>query len=1036
MKDPPPELCFGRIIYIDCSTWESQRMMQRKISDELKLDQKTMDMFQEQDEEDDFNGVDHASRDVIPSVAAVIDKTLRESTFMMILINGSDDELELRRFGIPEYHDYIILWTFGRRFNTMSYPTKIVSSKLRYTDVFMFCSTQACHLSTSQFVALFREEAAAGNPYMREMDLLTIVVECWLYGLLLYQSFCSTIGFAWPSHATNYWICDGIIQGDQAHHITNALNPQKNFERDAYLHGVFENFEKHPNTPFLVVTDADDDVYKKRSYYRWISVTLKNKKVHEGMQTLFARASSIFLAFENGRHNPHTLPSRLFKQCTNLGVLVLSCCAFNFLSPPFIHCHTLRFLGLDHCMDDNNAVDEEGGDYAAIRWVFLKSLWVIDLYYTNWVEILSEDKMCLMDNLMELNIRGVRCSQFISQLQKRLPCIQRLRIIKPMDEASSIDIADSLTNKRNLEILDLSGNTYMKSLPTSISMAIHLQVLILDGCDELENVVVPNGLPSSLRSFSFDGYGPASHRPSTIVLPPESCRPKHLPYFDKKDVKTSMISLEGCRQLDNLFLRGLLNLVELDLSGCAIKVLDFETMVVGVPMLKRLFLLGCERLRAINWGSDEKRVKRLMSSMELVCIDTRSSRSALGCDRPSLDTLPRSFQLHMHVTTADARLLRSLFDLIQFAKDDVCFSINITSSTPCSGAVVQPEETTRKMMETTNDQEHHVVVGLYGDIFTEVSNGMNQMQAFPQPPTRQLDHHIEIGDGSHAVQSEMDVNYYEYGKVTIAMLMTEYAQSLHVHDVRNCSNTMPTKANTWYHLRWCRVERCPDLQVIFPTNTDELLGKLKIIWASDLLMARCVWSKGHVEFDYGNRFKGLQHLHLRCCPSLRFAVAMGGRPSFPSLETLHIIHCGDLRHIFVPGNEEIRHTSIQFPKLTTIHLHDLPSLQQICEAAEMVAPAVETIRIRGCPNLRRLPAIRGREAGMRMPTVEVEKDVWDVLEWDGVDAGHHPSLYEKPLHSRYYKQSRLLRRTVLRYACAAHMFIHISYIYQMKSITP
>jgi hypothetical protein len=100
----------------------------------------------------------------------------------------------------------------------------------------------------------------------------------------------------------------------------------------------------------------------------------------------------------------------------------------------------------------------------------------------------------------------------------------------------------------------------------------------------------------------------------------------------------------------------------------------------------------------------------------------------------------------------------------------------------------------------------------------------------------------------------------------------------------------------------------------------------------------------------------------------------------------------------------------------------------------MVAPVVETIRIRGCPNLRWLPAIRGREAGMRMPTVEVEKDVWDALEWDGLDAGHHPSLYEKPLHSRYYKQSRLLRRTVLRYACTAHMFIHISYIYKMKSI--
>nr|CAB3481989.1 unnamed protein product [Digitaria exilis] len=60
----------------------------------------------------------------------------------------------------------------------------------------------------------------------------------------------------------------------------------------------------------------------------------------------------------------------------------------------------------------------------------------------------------------------------------------------------------------------------------------------------------------------------------------------------------------------------------------------------------------------------------------------------------------------------------------------------------------------------------------------------------------------------------------------------------------------------------------------------------------------------------------------------------------------------------------------------------------------MLAPMLETIRIRGCPNLLRLPALRGRKAGMKKPAVEVEKDVWDALEWDGVDAGHHPSLYE------------------------------------------
>jgi hypothetical protein len=141
---------------------------------------------------------------------------------------------------------------------------------------------------------------------------------------------------------------------------------------------------------------------------------------------------------------------------------------------------------------------------------------------------------------------------------------------------------------------------------------------------------------------------------------------------------------------------------------------------------------------------------------------------------------------------------------------------------------------------------------------------------------------------------------------------------------------------------------------------------------------------------------------------------MGPRPSFPSLETLHIIHCGNLRHVFVPQDEKYQHTSVDFPKLTTIHLHDLPALRQICEATKMLAPALETIRIRGCWSLRRLPALKGRnKPGKRRPVVEIEKDVWDALEWDEVDAGHHHSLYEAPVHSRYYKR-RTLRTTVLR----------------------
>jgi hypothetical protein len=127
------------------------------------------------------------------------------------------------------------------------------------------------------------------------------------------------------------------------------------------------------------------------------------------------------------------------------------------------------------------------------------------------------------------------------------------------------------------------------------------------------------GLPSSLRLFSFDGYGPANKWTSSFKLPLEfSSEPKQSHDTDQRDAKTSKISLQGCTQLENLFVRGLPNLVELDLSGSAIKVLDLQTMVVDAPELKRLFLLGCENLRVIIWRSDDDSMEQL--KLEEVCL--------------------------------------------------------------------------------------------------------------------------------------------------------------------------------------------------------------------------------------------------------------------------------------------------------------------------------------------------------------------------------------------------------------------------------
>jgi hypothetical protein len=202
----------------------------------------------------------------------------------------------------------------------------------------------------------------------------------------------------------------------------------------------------------------------------------------------------------------------------------------------------------------------------------------------------------------------------------------------------------------------------------------------------------------------------------------------------------------------------------------------------------------------------------------------------------------------------------------------------------------QPEATTNKEKVTgsIDHQRHYDIAArdMYRDIFTKVGDGLVPMQTFPKGPTEQLDRHIEIGDGSRSVQGEVETD--PYGS-NLASLMRDYTQSLHVHDVSTCSNTMHTER--WYSLRWCRVERCPNLHAVFPPGSDDNNGKLETIWASDLLMARCVWSKGGIYYS-ADRFISLRHLHLRCCPSLQFWLAMGRRPSFSNLKTLHIIHCG------------------------------------------------------------------------------------------------------------------------------------------------
>jgi hypothetical protein len=182
-------------------------------------------------------------------------------------------------------------------------------------------------------------------------------------------------------------MCDGIIKGDGTRGISDTLHQEILWKIDSSQVGeVFGKLMKDPQVPFLIAKD-DTPLLIKRSF-RWISVTSENLVIlnEDTNKAILERVSSLFVALGKSDDLPCLLPDGFLKHCNNLGVLILSRCAFNFVSPPFLWCQGLRFLGLDHCTHDNTSEGENN-----TSWTWLQNLWVLDLRYTEWDDILSEE---------------------------------------------------------------------------------------------------------------------------------------------------------------------------------------------------------------------------------------------------------------------------------------------------------------------------------------------------------------------------------------------------------------------------------------------------------------------------------------------------------------------------------------------------------------------------------------------------------------------------------------------------------------------
>jgi hypothetical protein len=996
---------FDIVIHVDCSVWESRREMQRRIAKVLNLGRSGMALFDKQDEDDDFSGVHKSSRAEILDVADLIFRFIGDRRCLMILHNGSDDEVDLSASGVP-VSDWRtkVLWTFQGRFRLDHTTTDKVKSAQVFLSALQELPPRYFKLKSwySNHFELLRQEASQ----VTHDATPTVIMDCWFFLLVMNYEHGNFIDHDQDSHASNYWVCDGIIRGNSAWETAERLQGamRVNYMATKQDHGEW-------------VDDAlrSCSYRESRSSSRWNSS--KGAEI-QNRQSIPKETTSYFLTLEKSDH-PAALPKQLFEQSSNLRVLRLSWCSFSFASPPFNWCNNLRFIFIDSCSDEHVELIGKGDDKKDTEWSFLQSLWVLDIRRTRWDWILTPSKMVLMIELRELNLIDAGASWFdwgMAKLEMKWLCdLRRLRIINSSSFLRAI-VVDSFMDMHNLELLDLSGNITMEDLP-NLSAAGGLKVLILDGCKGLKNVE-PDSISTSLESFSFDGFGRAFRWKHSLHILEKEVR--HTSPHNHYPPKVSKISLEGCVRLKNVYLRGLPNLEELNLSETAIEALDLKAM--SVKNLERLFLLGCEKLRRVQWLDEEYPV------LKFLFVDTRGNleRSMDGDYQQSHSH--SQLQDFAHIVATDARFLGG-FDAFT-SNFHLIFKKSTMTSRQFTGA--------KKTWENSGSSDELDLVPVvrsscpYLDVVDKVAQLNNDEDRLKQACTQLLpsERHIEIAKGDCNLEAKG-------GHETVLWSLMNYAQSLHVHD--NCSITtanLEYKEDTQFtNLRWCRIETCPNLHSVFLVEcmSRRSFMSLETFWASHLLGARCIWSR-NLRFGNGfyippwmrtrkfvtshrllnigaTPFSQLRHIHLHSCPRLSFVLPWGF-PSLNSLQTIHITYCGELRRIFPKGINYSQEpcTSIQYPNLRIIHLQELPMLQYICEI-NMSAPMLETIKLRGCWSLRRLPAIQvGRPRYKQPAVVDCEKDWWDKLQWDGLEASRR--LFS-PRHSRYHKKT-IPRGSLLR----------------------
>ncbi|TVU41920.1 hypothetical protein EJB05_15479, partial [Eragrostis curvula] len=656
---------FEQVIHIDCSKRESRRALQKAVAEQLELPAKeVMEMFDKQDEEDDFRGVAQDSRTEVEHVTRVMYQHIQKLNRRLLVIfhNGSSEEIDLASlcgFPLSGYSTNKMLWTFQGRFRLK--PRSKVDSALKSagtTDAFL-SATSPIPYSHDLWSYCVREEADELVAVLNITDPQGIIsqhtqvlVECFMYMLELCRKRHQSIYYDLATHSANYWICDGVINQPRLGETGNgAYDGDDGLWRTAEALQCEMQLDAEYHQDLLPLHLAR--FVERRPY--WTSPTC-------GIFLLTPTTRAVF---------QHSLDKQI-------SVLKLSCCTINFPSLPFLCCHNLRFLWLDHCQVvkiSSSTIGGAGTEDDDIHRCFQR-LWVLDVRYTVGCDkILSAQMMDLMTHLRELNVMGAQ-DWDIGQLQGRLPNIRKLRVQKSTTILCSCSEDDLFSEANKMELLDFSGNETndsMRSLcvPGVSNSNSCLETVIVDGCARLEK-----------------------------------------------------ISFRGCTNLKNILLRGELdNLHALDISSTAVKTLDLTTI--------ELYLLDCKKLCAIMWPPKDKRDSNIPGKLR---IDTTQSAQPTRCGEQedssstgtSLSYIPVLHgnqpvsEFDWYISLRDQRLLVSLEPVYSSRKTYVeISSTNVATRSSKYERTVDRGHRSMMPVISTQQQKQSMCALIYADITLE-----------------------------------------------------------------------------------------------------------------------------------------------------------------------------------------------------------------------------------------------------------------------------------------------------------------------------